>query len=214
MKEAFINIVCTANLGYNYIKWIYKEGFFMDIKRIPFNMNYSFSQKLREVPFNEADIRKGIAYLKKKAISEEDERIAADMYRIIGKYERIVGALESSVRHLQLSIYLYERYHEHEQVFKSSIYLGQTFHWQSNWCKANETFETLLNQLHIKSSLHRYADFLYQQYGKCLLDQQNLSKAHHYFQQSLEIRLKARNDKFIEEANECIKLCLRKLKNS
>lgn len=66
MKEAFINIVCTANLGYNYIKWIYKEGFFMDIKRIPFNMNYSFSQKLREVPFNEADIRKGIAYLKRK----------------------------------------------------------------------------------------------------------------------------------------------------
>ncbi len=214
MKGVFIYIVCTETLGYNYIKWIYKEGVFMDIKRIPFNMNYGFSQKLREVPFSEADIRKGIAHLKKKAISEEDERIAAGIYRIIGKYERIVGELKSSVRHLQLSIYLYERYQEHKQVFKSSIYLGQTFHWQSNWCKANEMFETLLNQLHINSSLYTYADFLYQQYGKCLLDQQNLSKAHHYFQQSLEIRLKTGNNQLIEEANECIKLCLRKLKNS
>ncbi|TYR81813.1 tetratricopeptide repeat protein [Priestia megaterium] len=186
----------------------------MNIDNIPFNMNYRFNKQLREVPVNEAEMKKGIAYLKEKAISKEDEMKAAKMYGYIGVYERILFQLSSSERHLQLAIYLCERHDDYINAFVNTIRLAHTYHWQENWTKANDVFKHLIKQLQNDSSLHTYEDFVYQHYGKCLLDQKNVSKAHHYFQHALEIRLKKGNKELIESTNSCIRLCLNKVKLS
>lgn len=190
------------------------KGACMNIRDLPFNMSYRFNEQLREVPVNPYQMKQGIIYLKKRALEEEDECAAAKTYGHIGVYERILGELTSSERHLLLAIYLYDRHADTIGEFLNTIRLGHTYHWQEQWDKANETFQLLIEQLKADEDLHIYEDFVYQHYGKCLLDQRIVSRAHHYFQRALEIRLKKGDKELIESTNSCIRLCLNKLKHS
>ncbi|QPA32345.1 tetratricopeptide repeat protein [Thermaerobacillus caldiproteolyticus] len=179
----------------------------MDIQ-IPFNMNYFFNDILREVPESTEQMELGVQYL----IDQFEKSSGMHKARIVGLlgvYSRILSFYNDGEYYLKRAISLYEEHGNELSAFVNKIRLAHIFHWKKRFEEAVELFESLREQALINPKYSKYLDFIYQHYGKCLLDQGKCSGALVQFNMALALREKKGEEDLIVSTAKAIELCER-----
>lgn len=179
----------------------------MKIENIPFEMSYTFDEKLREKPISLAQMKQGITFLKTTLTHFAHSNISyAKQCGLIGVYARIIGNLSESKAYLREAIERYEGSQHTQGIFINKLRLAHVYHWEKDFEKANEIFTELFHMLQ-QNDLTHYEDFLYQHYGKSKLDEGDSNTALTYFQKALQIRVEKGNEELIQSTELCIQYC-------
>ncbi|WP_035436109.1 tetratricopeptide repeat protein [Bacillus sp. UNC322MFChir4.1] len=174
------------------------------MKHIPFEMGYTFDENLREQPISLEQMKQGIAFLKTNLTTSGISY--AKQCGLIGTYERIAGNLSESKFYLRQAIEQYETSQHIRGLFINKLRLAHVYHWERNFEEAHKIFNELLHLLQ-QNELTTYEDFFYQHYGKCKIDEGNISTALTYFQKALQIRVKKGDQELIRSTEQCIQYC-------
>lgn len=174
------------------------------MKHIPFEMGYTFDENLREKPLSLEQMKQGITFLKTNLTTPGISY--AKQCGLIGAYERIVGNLSESKFYLQQAIEQCEISQHIQGRFINKLRLAHVYHWERNFKEAHKIFNELLHLLQ-QNELAVYKDFFYQHYGKCKIDEGDISTAFTYFQRALQIRLKKGDQELIDSTEQCIQYC-------
>ncbi len=160
---------------------------------IPFNMNFSFGDDLREVPEDSHQMKKGLDWLQDKLVElgPEDNKKAAVILSHIGGYARIMGDLELSEKCYLDAIKVFEELKMSEQVFASKLRLAVTYQHKGNTSKSSEIYTKAIKVIKgsKSQSVRGYLDFALQHYGKQKFEQKLYQEALNLFMEAYELRI-------------------------
>lgn len=179
----------------------------MKLADIPFNTNTSFSEDLREIPEDFEQFREGIEWLKNKI--EESELESLDrgvMLSLCGGLSRIVMDLDQALEQLKEALRIFQTHSKIVPEFVCQIRLAHTYQYKEDFVAAEEIFLKLLQELKAnpKHPCSDHLDFVFQHYGKCLLEMNYLEKAETLFLKALEIRLAKGDLELIESTQKAL----------
>lgn len=165
----------------------------MKASDIPFNMNFSYGDDLREVPEDSEQMRKGLDWLQDKVVElgPDDSKKAAVLLAQIGGYARIMGDFELSEKCYLDAIKAFEDLKASEQVFATKLRLAVTFQYQRKFSKSTEIYEKAIKIMRSSksASVRNYLDFAIQHFGKQKFEQGFFSEALDYFMEAYELRI-------------------------
>ncbi|MBB6448099.1 tetratricopeptide (TPR) repeat protein [Geomicrobium halophilum] len=173
----------------------------MGSDEIPFNMSVHFDARLKEVPDDEEQMKKGISFLKEKVVDENHPKLAG----LLGVYSRILGNLQEAEWYLNESIEMYRDNHNKRGLVANKLRLAHVFQWKENYYQADTLFKEVMIEIKQDSALKDvYLDFAYQHYGKSKFDQEDYHEALELFQQALTIRRKKGDYGLIQSTQQAI----------
>lgn len=165
----------------------------MKASDIPFNMNFSYGDDLREVPEDSEQMRKGLDWLQDKIVElgPDDTKKAAVLLSQIGGYARIMGDLDLSEKCYLDAIKAFEELKASEQLFAAKLRLAVTFQYQRKFSKSTEIYEKAIKIMRTSKSpaVRNYLDFALQHYAKQKFEQGFYSEAMDMFMETLELRI-------------------------
>ena len=164
---------------------------------VPFNMNYSFSDSLREVPESKEDFQKGIQFLN----SEIDKLNGLDKISALSKlgaYQRIAGLIEDSLATLKMVRQLLSQNNDKRLSFITELRIAQSIQFKGDFEEAAKIYSGLKNRSSRDSELSDFLDFVYQHMGKNYFDQQRFDLAMNCFQSALVVRNQKGESQLIE----------------
>lgn len=185
----------------------------MEISNIPFNMNYSIAEDLREVPEDTDQMYRGINFLKEAALEEDEELIRAKIYSHIGFYSRLVLELEQSHDFYEQSVALYEKHKKKISSFSVKIRLAVTYHWMGKFSKADSFFNNAL-EICRKSSepkIRKFEATILEYYAKSKYEQHSISMAEELLGEALEHRIISGDMDLLNETKEALSIVSRRL---
>ncbi|MBO8154876.1 MAG: hypothetical protein H0Z32_00325 [Bacillaceae bacterium] len=184
----------------------------MNVKSIPFNMELSYDDELREQPVRSDEMMEGLNFLMDCLnIDSISRKTQAQIAGWIGVYARIARDYHVSVQYLKEAINLFEEMSETRGAFVQKLQLANTLHWKGEHTEAKRLFMELLQVTEENRVLEEYRDFLYQHYGKFLMDEGNPELARKYLQEALVIRKIKGNDELIQSTKMCLSKCLEQI---
>lgn len=164
---------------------------------IPFNMNYSINNSLREVPENEHDFTQGLSFLE-NAIRDSKGFERVKLLSKLGGFQRIIGELNQSLKFLTEAKNLLETFPDSRLSVINQLRLAQTYQFKDEHLRASE----ILDDLEIKAKSNPdtidLLDFIYQHQGKNQFDQQHYETALSYFQKALDLRKRKGEQELIQ----------------
>ncbi|WP_232276973.1 tetratricopeptide repeat protein [Paenibacillus sp. 481] len=174
----------------------------MDIREIPFNMNFEFDHQLRELPVDLDAMKRGIAFLKLQFELVADGKTAG----LIGVYSRIVRDLEDAEYYLRMAVQFHEQAGNDSGIVANQIRLANALHWADQFDEADQLLLQTLDKVQQEESLQGYEDFVCQHLGKSKFDQRKYSEALTWFEQALAIRRQKGNDELIQSSENSIRV--------
>lgn len=160
---------------------------------IPFNMNFSYGDDLREVPEDSEQMRKGLEWLQDKLVElgPEDAGKAAGLLTQIAGYARIMGDFPLSEKCFKDSIRVFEEAGKTELVFLNKLRMAVLYQHMKNYTKSSEIYTGAIKFIRASKSakVQNYLDFALQHYGKQLYEQKRFKDALDHFMEAYELRL-------------------------
>ncbi len=160
---------------------------------IPFNMNFSFGDDLREVPEDSEQMRKGLDWLQDKIVelAADEGSKAGVILSQIGGYARIMGDLSLSEKCYLDAIKVFEELKKSEQVFAMKLRLAIVFQYKGNFTKSSEIYTKCieLTRTSKSSAVQSYLDFALHHFGKQKFEQGFYSEALDLFMEAYELRI-------------------------
>ena len=179
----------------------------MKLVDIPFNMKTSFNESLREVPEDFEQFREGIEWLKNKIEETELESVERGvMLSLCGGFSRIVMDLDDSLEQLKEALRIFQTQSKTVPEFVCQIRLAHTYQYKEDFATAESLFQKLLQELRTnpRHACSDYLDYVFQHYGKCLLEMGHLEKAETLFLKALELRLVKGDLELIESTQKAL----------
>jgi tetratricopeptide (TPR) repeat protein len=174
------------------------------VEDIPFNMNTEIRDDLRDIPVDTIQMRQGLKWLSEQ-LKEIDENSleAASLLTLRGGYSRIVMDLDEAISDLKKAHHLFEIHGKKLYAIATQIRLAHALHWKEKYTEAFALFKSLL-QVCKAGEGRRYLDFVFQHYGKCLLDAGQLQQGLDQFLQAHAIRVQKGDLELISSTEKAI----------
>jgi len=173
---------------------------------IPFNMEYSIDEVLRERADDIGSMKQGVKFLREKLDEEEDDLVRAAILSLIGVYERITLELSESELAFVESLEKYKGAGKKAHALGVKLRMAVTYQWKKEFDKADNIFNETISKLKNtqEPKLQHYLNFAYQHYGKSLFEQHRFDLAQENFVAALELRLAAGDMNAIQDTQNCI----------
>ncbi len=112
----------------------------------PFNMNFHYDDRMREVPDNRDEMEQGIEVLvRRNSAMEQNCTDWVKMNGLIGAYYRVLGKLNESESTLKETIKIAQQLGLTKYVFINQLRLAHTYQWQEKFTLSNSLFDVLLD---------------------------------------------------------------------
>lgn len=165
--------------------------------KIPFNVEYHFNSRLREIPDNVVEFQKGIDFIKSK-ISQSDGIEKARLLSKLGVYQRIDVKLDESLDSLTRAYEIIQDYPDLRLKCVNGLRIAQTLQFKKNFVEAENQYDRLEKECRADSQLKDLLDFVLQHSGKCQFDQKNYDGAIPCFTEAMELRMKKGDEELIQ----------------
>lgn len=160
---------------------------------IPFNMNFSYGDDLREVPEDSGQMKKGLDWLQDKLVElgPEDAVKAGALLTQIAGYARIMGDFKLSEKCFLDAIKIFEEEKKNEHVFVNKLRMGVLYQHMKNYTKSTEIYTKSIKFIRSSSSpqVKKFLDFAIHHYGKLKYEQKMFSEALDLFMEAYELRM-------------------------
>lgn len=184
----------------------------IDLKDIPYNMNYTILDNLRDEPVDFAEMQQGINFLLKdlETITDSIER-GMSLSRI-GVFQRMCWQLDKAEASLKEAFELLRENRHMSGVVNSGIRLAHVYHWKEEYGKAEELFTKCLEicRKSNDNNVKRYESFCLQHIGKCRFDQSMFNDALNFFLRALDLRLPEGNVELINSTRHALAIAKEK----
>jgi tetratricopeptide (TPR) repeat protein len=170
---------------------------------IPYNIEYTIGEDLREVPTSKEEMKLAILFL------EEKEKASEDLTKILGlkgELQRIIGDYKKSVSTLLEALKISN---DEKNRVANKLRLAIAFYFDGQMKKADALFLELIQVCSNNQDTHSYLDFVFQHRGKYLLQCGDIKEAKNCFEKAMKLRLKKGNHSLINST----KVCLSKIKS-
>lgn len=173
---------------------------------IPFNMEFSIDEVLRERADDPSSMKQGVKFLREKLEEADDVKVRASILSMIGTYERILIELSESEMAYVEAIELCKSEGKKLLGLRIKLNLAVTYQWKKKFDKADNIFVETINKLKDtdEPKLQKLLEFAYQNYGKSLFEQHRFDVAQENFVSALELRLASGDMNLIEDTQNCI----------
>lgn len=160
---------------------------------IPFNMEFSYGDDLREVPEDTHQMKKGVDWLQDKLveIGPDDNKKAAVLLTHLGGFARIMGDYDLSEKCYLDAARAFEELKMSEQVFATKLRLAVTYQHKGNTTKSSEIYMKAIKMMKESKSqsVRSYLDFALQHYGKQKFEAKLYQEALDLFMEAMELRI-------------------------
>ncbi len=164
---------------------------------IPFNINYTIGNDLREVPEDIDEFKKAIAFMEEKLVLAETNKEKAWLLSKLGVLNRIIGRVEISKIQLIDAQHIIQDLNEERMQIINDIRIGQTLQYTGKFEQAEQMYISLEEDM--KTGKHTdLLDFIYQHKGKNYYEWGRLQEAVSAFEKALMMREKKGNKALIQ----------------
>lgn len=187
----------------------------IDLKDVPFNMNYTILDNLRDEPVDFSQMQQGIQFMiadYEKAIDPTDRAMGLSR---VGSFQRMCWQLDKAQASLKEAFEFFRENKNMPALVCTGIRLGHVYHWKEDYGKAEELFTRCL-ELCRKSNdknVKFYESFCLQHMGKCRYDQSMFKDALNFFLRALDLRLPEGNIELINSTTHAISITKEKADN-
>ncbi len=188
---------------------------------IPYNIDYSYDDSLREIPQDQEDMQRAVDHLETRLIEEsQDDYERMRLSGIVGSLYRILGDYDMAEEHINAAIASSNNLRDRRAQLRNLMRLAQVYQFRQQFDLADRIFKQVIEacEASIDSSNPNSAnpfmtdlDSAYQHYGKCLFDQGDYDLALHMFEKALKIRDRKQDQFLIESTKHAIRITQEKL---
>ena len=182
----------------------------MDFQKIPYNLEVSYDENLRDIPLFPREMEEGIKWLSQMLDNEEEPLKRAKIMGYLGGLCRILRRLDEAEQHLQKAWYLYETHDKWSHRLVIQIRLAHTLQWKEDFSRAEKMFLDALQKCE-KEDFKHLRDFAHQHYGKCLFDQGKFEGARDQFLLALSLRKEKGDQSLIASTETALASTLKRL---
>ncbi len=185
-------------------------------KDIPFNMDCSYDQNLRELPLDPQEMQKGLEFCLEKLDTEQavaDELYRASILSLIGVYQRILGKFDLAENALKEAISFFHIHNASMQEILVEARLATNLQWKGNHIKARSMIERLLLKVQKNKKLKKgpLYDILLIHLAKCKFDQREYKGCIDLLTDAMDIRVERGEIKQIDHVTQMIGIARQKL---
>jgi tetratricopeptide (TPR) repeat protein len=165
---------------------------------IPYNIDFTFDNNLREIPENPEDMIRAIDYLETRLIEEsQDDYERMRLSGMVGTLYLILGDDEMAEEHINTAIASSNNLRDRQAQLRNLMRLAQVYQFRKQFMLADRIFKQVIQAYEASrdashpnrnSIFMTDLDMAYQQYGKCLFDQGDYEIALHMFEKALNIQ--------------------------
>lgn len=162
---------------------------------IPYNIDFTFDDNLREVPENPEDMLRAIDYLEIRLIEEsQDDYERMRLSGLVGTLYLIIGDYEMAEEHIHTAITSSNNLRDRQAQLRNLLRLAQVYQYRKQFELADRIFKQVIQAYEANRDTPRNSIFMadldmaYQQYGKCLFDQGDYEIALHMFEKALSLQ--------------------------
>ncbi len=163
----------------------------MDITDLEFNMDYTISSDLREVPVDVDQMHKGVSFLMNRALEASDDLLRAKIYSHIGFYSRLILDLEQSHNYYEQAHALFEKNKKKLSCFSVKIQLAVTYLWMGKFSKADSFFNNALKICRDskEEQIRKFESKILECYAKSKFEQNCVSLAKEMLSDALDLSI-------------------------
>lgn len=188
---------------------------------IPFNINFSLDENLKEIPDNIDDMNRAINFLETKLIEEsQDDYERMRLSGIVGTLYRILGDLDMAEEHINSAIAASNNLRDRRAQLENLLRLAYVYQVREQYDLADRIYKQVIEACEVsrdatnpvnRNPFKNDLDLAYQYYGKCLYDQGDFFNALHMFEKALRIRTQKGDPVEIGSTEHAIKITQQKL---
>lgn len=188
---------------------------------IPYNIDFTFDNNLRETPKDPEDMHRAITYLETRLIEEsQDDYERMRLSGIVGTLYLILGDYEMAEDHINSAIASSNNLRDRRAQLRNLMRLAQVYQFRKHFVLADRIFKQVIQASEANrdasspnrnSPLMSELDLVYHQYGKCLFDQGDYEIALHMFEKALKIRQYKKDKSLIASTQHAIQVTSEKL---
>jgi len=188
---------------------------------IPYNIDFSFDDNLREVPQDADSMQEAITQLETRLIEEsQDDYERMRLSGIVGTLYRILGDYEMAEEHINAAIASSNNLRDRRAQLRNLMRLAQVYQSRQHYDLADRIFKQVIEacEASVDSSNPNSSnpfmtdlDTAYQYYGACLFDQEDYEIALHMFEKALKIRERKQDKHLLDETQHAIRITRAKL---
>jgi len=191
------------------------------MNEIPYNIDYSYDDNLREIPRDKDDMRRAVDHLEARLIEEsQDDYERMRLSGIVGSLYRILGDYEMAEEHINAAIASSNTLRDRRAQLRNLMRLAEVYQQREQYSLADRIFKQVIEacEASVDSSNPNSAnpfmtdlDTAYQHYGKCLFDQEDYEIALHMFEKALKIRERKQDQYLLDATQHAIRITRAKL---
>ena len=165
---------------------------------IPYNIDFTFDDNLREKPQDPEDMHRAISFLETRLIEEsQDDYERMRLSGIVGTLCLILGDYEMAEEHINSAIASSNNLRDRHAQLRNLMRLAQIYQYRKLYDQADRIFKQVIQACEANrdaTNANRNSpyitdlDMVYHEYGKCLFDQGDYEIALHLFEKALKIR--------------------------
>lgn len=160
---------------------------------IPFNMEITYSDDLREVPESPDQMRKGLEWLKEKipTSGEGDPKELGALLSLTAGYARIMGDLDYAEECASKALEIFEGLKKPEFILMMKLRLAVIAQYRKSYIKSGDTFNKAIDYMRKSSndSIKRHLEFALQNYGVQKFEQGFYRDAFELFSEAHSLRI-------------------------
>ena len=165
---------------------------------IPYNIDFSFDDNLREVPKDPKDMHRAIDHLEVRLIEEsQDDYERMRVSGIVGTLYLVLGNYDMAEEHINTAIASSNNLRDRRAQLHNLMRLAQIYQYRQHYHLADRIFKQIIQACEANrdatnpnrnNPFIKDLDVVYHEYGKCLFDQGDYEIALHLFEKALRIR--------------------------
>lgn len=188
---------------------------------IPYNIDFTFDNNLREIPSDAEDMHRAIDYLETRLIEEsQDDYERMRLSGIVGSLYLILGDFRMAEEHINAAIASSNNLRDRRAQLRNLMRLAQVYQYRQHYHLADRIFKQVMQAVEASrdathadrnNPLVTELDMVYHEYGKCLFDQGDYEIALHLFEKALKIRQFKNDDASVASTQHAIQMTNAKL---
>ena len=188
---------------------------------IPYNIDFSFDENLREIPLDAASMRRAIDHLETRLIEEsQDDYERMRLSGIVGTLHRILGDYDMAEEHINAAIAASNNLRDRRAQLHNLMRLAQVYQLKQHYSLADRIYKQVIEACEAGRDINNPSydnpfmsdlDTAYHAYGTCLFDQGNYDIALHMFEKALKIRERKQDSFLVLSSEHAIEMTRHKL---
>lgn len=188
---------------------------------IPYDIDFSFDEKLREIPNDPIAMRQAIDHLETRLIEEsQDDYERMRLSGIVGTLHRILGDYDMAEEHINAAIAASNNLRDRRAQLRNLMRLAQVYQMRKQFNLADRIYKQVIeasetgrdpNDPNYNNPFMTDLDTAYHAYGCCLFDQGNYDIALYMFDKALKIRERKQDTFLIHSTRHAIEITRQQL---